>query len=47
MISKVRITRFHPANKGGNEEKIKALENYIEVLCGELEYLLAQLSRGE
>lgn len=47
MTNKVRLTRFHPSNKGGNEEKIKALEEYVEILHGELEYLLTQLSRGE
>ena len=47
MINKVRLTKFHPSQKGGNEEKIKALCDYIEILRGELEYMLAQLAKGE
>lgn len=47
MINKIRLTRFHPTNRGGDEEKIKALCEYIEILRGELEYILTQLSKGE
>lgn len=45
MINKVRLTKFHLSEKGGNDEKIKAICDYIEILRGELEYLLTQLAK--
>ena len=47
MIKKISLTKFHPSYKGGYEERIKALEEYLEILRGELEYLLTQLSKEE
>lgn len=47
MIKKVSLTKFHPSYKGDYEERIKALEEHLEILRGELEYLLTQLAREE
>ena len=47
MINKIRLTKFTPLQSGSQDEKIKHLERYIEILLRELEYVLTSLATKE
>ncbi len=45
-MGKIRLTKYTSADNDTVSERIERIEDYIALLCMELEYILNQLNRS-